>query len=157
MHLPSSAKQCPMRHKSHHNFKRKAFDDDNALKKAVAHQPFSVTIEAGGMALQLYDSMLETEWKGFPFGTKATAAGGVTTLVDMSLNNFPSIVSRETLELKLKAVESRIYIDVGFWGGLVPENAFNKSALEDLLQADVLGLKVITGYLLAASLVGLGV
>ena len=34
-----------------------AFDDDNALKKAVAHQPFSVTIEAGGMALQLYDSV----------------------------------------------------------------------------------------------------
>jgi len=30
--------------------------DENALKKAVAHQPVSVAIEAGGMALQLYDS-----------------------------------------------------------------------------------------------------
>ncbi|PQQ07188.1 allantoinase isoform X2 [Prunus yedoensis var. nudiflora] len=64
--------------------------------------------------------------------------GGITTLVDMPLNSDPSTVSRETLELKIKAVESRIYIDVGFWGGLVPENAFN---LEDLSNAGVLGLK----------------
>ncbi|KAK9914673.1 hypothetical protein M0R45_038435 [Rubus argutus] len=97
-------------------------------------------------------------------------------LVDMPLNSFPLTVSRGT-ELKLKAAESRIYFDVGFWGDLVPENAFNKSALEDLLQAGVFGLKsfmcpsgindfpmtnsshikVIMGYLLAGSLVGLGV
>ncbi|KAK9910575.1 hypothetical protein M0R45_034531 [Rubus argutus] len=69
--------------------------------------------------------ILETEWKGFPSGTKVAAAGGVTTLVDMPLNNFPSTVPRETLELKLKAVESRIYVDVS-GGGLVPENAFKK-------------------------------
>ncbi|TQD72699.1 hypothetical protein C1H46_041772 [Malus baccata] len=81
------------------------------------------------------------EWEGFPSGTKAAAASGITTLVDMPLNSEPSTVSRETLELKIKAVKSRIYVDVGFWGGLVPENAFNASALEDLLDAGVLGLK----------------
>lgn len=41
--------------------------------------------------------------------------GGITTLVDMPLNSFPSTVSRETLELKLKAAESRIYVDVGMF------------------------------------------
>ncbi|KAM2010606.1 hypothetical protein ACFX16_005226 [Malus domestica] len=61
----------------------------------------------------------------------------------MPLNSEPSTVSRETLELKIKTAKSRIYVDVGFWGGLVPENAFNASALEDLLDAGVLGLKVM--------------
>uniref|UniRef100_A0A9I9CEZ8 Allantoinase n=1 Tax=Cucumis melo TaxID=3656 RepID=A0A9I9CEZ8_CUCME len=84
-----------------------------------------------------------SEWEGFPSGTKAAAAGGVTTLVDMPLNNFPSTTSEETLKLKIKAAEGRIYVDVGFWGGLVPENAFNASALENLLKAGALGLKLI--------------
>lgn len=82
-----------------------------------------------------------TEWEGFPSGTRAAAAGGVTTLVDMPLNSFPSTVSEETLKLKIEAAEGNIFVDVGFWGGLVPENAFNASALEGLLNAGVLGLK----------------
>ncbi|KAI8567672.1 hypothetical protein RHMOL_Rhmol02G0139900 [Rhododendron molle] len=81
------------------------------------------------------------EWEGFPSGTRAAAAGGLTTLVDMPLNSFPSTVSEETFELKIKAADKRIHVDVGFWGGLVPENAFNRSALEGLLKAGVLGLK----------------
>ncbi|KAI7996249.1 Allantoinase [Camellia lanceoleosa] len=38
---------------------------------------------------------------------------GLTTLVDMPLNSFPSIVSKETFELKIKAAAKRIYLDVG--------------------------------------------
>ncbi|KAF8413896.1 hypothetical protein HHK36_001891 [Tetracentron sinense] len=82
-----------------------------------------------------------TEWEGFSSGTKAAAAGGITTLIDMPLNSFPSTVSEETLRLKVEAAEGKIHVDVGFWGGLVPENAFNASALEGLLNAGVLGLK----------------
>ncbi|XP_060192360.1 allantoinase isoform X1 [Lycium barbarum] len=82
-----------------------------------------------------------TEWEGFPSGTKAAAAGGVTTLVDMPLNSAPSTVCEEALKLKVQAAEGRVYVDVGFWGGLVPENAENASSLERLLNAGVLGLK----------------
>ncbi|XP_038691594.1 allantoinase isoform X2 [Tripterygium wilfordii] len=80
-------------------------------------------------------------WEGFPSGTQAAAAGGLTTLIDMPLNSCPSTVSPETLKLKIDAAEKNIYVDVGFWGGLVPDNAFNASALEALLNAGVLGLK----------------
>ncbi|XP_073159100.1 allantoinase [Henckelia pumila] len=82
-----------------------------------------------------------TEWEGFPSGTRAAAAGGITTLIDMPLNSFPSTVSEVTLKLKTTAAKGRIFVDVGFWGGLVPENAFNTSSLERLLEAGVLGLK----------------
>ncbi|OIW13685.1 hypothetical protein TanjilG_08027 [Lupinus angustifolius] len=82
-----------------------------------------------------------TDWEGFLTGTRAAAAGGVTTVVDMPLNNHPSTVSKETLGLKLDATENKIYVDVGFWGGLVPENAHNTTILEGLLSAGVLGLK----------------
>ncbi|KAL0905100.1 hypothetical protein M5K25_027278 [Dendrobium thyrsiflorum] len=82
-----------------------------------------------------------TEWEGFSAGTKAAAAGGVTTVIDMPLNSIPCTVSVEALKLKLKAAQEKIYVDVGFWGGLVPENALNATALDSLLSAGVLGLK----------------
>ncbi|XP_051125879.1 allantoinase isoform X2 [Andrographis paniculata] len=81
------------------------------------------------------------EWEGFPSGTMAAAAGGITTLIDMPLNSVPSTVSEETLKLKTKAAKGRIFVDVGFWGGLVPDNAVNTETLERLLKAGALGLK----------------
>eukprot|EP00252_Welwitschia_mirabilis_P019160 TRINITY_DN4370_c0_g1_i1.p1 TRINITY_DN4370_c0_g1~~TRINITY_DN4370_c0_g1_i1.p1 ORF type:complete len:430 (+),score=105.23 TRINITY_DN4370_c0_g1_i1:579-1868(+) len=81
------------------------------------------------------------EWEGFETGTKAAAAGGVTTLIDMPLNSVPTTTTREAFQMKVSAAEGKLYVDIGFWGGLVPENAFNATALTELLQSGVLGLK----------------
>jgi allantoinase len=81
------------------------------------------------------------EWEGFLTATMAAAAGGTTAVVDMPLNSHPTTTTKKYLEDKIEATKDKIYVDVGFWGGLVPENAYNASVLEDLLAAGALGLK----------------
>jgi allantoinase len=63
-----------------------------------------------------------TEWEGFETATKAAAAGGVTTIVDMPLNSIPVTTTLKALEIKRKAALGKVYIDCGFWGGVVPGN-----------------------------------
>ncbi|HVR42031.1 MAG TPA: allantoinase AllB [Thermoanaerobaculia bacterium] len=64
-----------------------------------------------------------TEWEGFETATRAAAAGGVTTIVDMPLNSIPPTTSLAALEEKVAAMEGKIFVDVGLWGGAVPGNA----------------------------------
>jgi allantoinase len=63
-----------------------------------------------------------TEWEGFHTATRSAAAGGVTTLVDMPLNSIPATTSVEALLTKAEALHGRGFIDVGLWGGVVPGN-----------------------------------
>ncbi|MFT3797810.1 allantoinase AllB [Microbacterium sp.] len=79
-----------------------------------------------------------TEWEGFRSATLAAAAGGVTTIVDMPLNSLPPTTSAEALEIKRAAAAPSAYVDVGFWGGAVPENL---GALAPLHDAGVFGFK----------------
>jgi allantoinase len=79
-----------------------------------------------------------TEWEGFASATRAAAAGGVTTLVDMPLNSVPSTTNVGALAAKRRAAERQIHVDVGFWGGAVPGNAAD---LEPLAAAGVRGFK----------------
>ncbi|CAI7823159.1 unnamed protein product [Closterium sp. NIES-53] len=81
------------------------------------------------------------EWEGFVTGTRAAAAGGVTALVDMPLNSYPTTTTIEAFAMKYKAAESKIMVDVGFWAGLVPENANDPHQLQRLVDAGVLGFK----------------
>jgi allantoinase len=72
-----------------------------------------------------------THWEGFASATRAAAAGGVTTIVDMPLNSLPPTVSVAALETKLRAAEGQCHVDVGFWGGAVPANVKELRALHD--------------------------
>jgi len=79
-----------------------------------------------------------TEWEGFETATRAAAAGGVTTIVDMPLNSVPVTTTPNALEAKRGAARGRVHVDVAFWGGVVPGNAGELGALVD---AGVRGFK----------------
>lgn len=79
-----------------------------------------------------------TEWEGFETATKAAAAGGITTLMDMPLNSIPVTTTQNALKEKIAAAENKIRVDCGFWGGLIPEN---RKELEPLVQSGVKGFK----------------
>lgn len=61
-------------------------------------------------------------WEGMRTGSLAAAAGGVTTVVDMPLNNLPAVVNQQIFESKLAAVKDRAVIDFALYGGLVDNN-----------------------------------
>lgn len=79
-----------------------------------------------------------TEWEGFASATRAAAAGGVTTIVDMPLNSIPATTNVEALEIKRNVARDQAFVDVGFWGGAVPGN---KADLRPLHDAGVFGFK----------------
>lgn len=79
-----------------------------------------------------------TEWEGFESATQAAAAGGTTTIVDMPLNASPVTTTVAAFQLKLKSTENKLYVNCGFYAGLIPSN---KNNLDDLLQTGVLGIK----------------
>lgn len=72
-----------------------------------------------------------TEWEGFQTATRAAAAGGVTTLLDMPLNSVPPTTSRRGLLAKAEAAEGKLWVDVGLCGGVVPGNLAELRPLVD--------------------------
>lgn len=79
-----------------------------------------------------------TDWEGFETATRAAAAGGVTTVVEMPLNSIPPTTTLENFREKLRAAEGKCSVDVGFWGGVVPGNA---GELSGLFETGVRGFK----------------
>ncbi len=79
-----------------------------------------------------------TAWEGFASATRAAAAGGVTTIIDMPLNSVPPTTTLEALRTKQDVARDQIVVDVGFWGGAVPGNLAD---LAELHEAGVFGFK----------------
>ncbi|MEV6547087.1 allantoinase AllB [Streptomyces sp. NPDC051597] len=79
-----------------------------------------------------------TEWEGFWTATRAAAAGGITTLVDMPLNSLPPTTTVANLRVKQEVARSKAHVDVGFWGGALPDNVKDLRPLHD---AGVFGFK----------------
>ena len=79
-----------------------------------------------------------TEWEGFASATRAAAAGGITTLIDMPLNSIPPTTSPAALRVKRAAAAGRVRVDVGFWGGAVPGSA---DSVPGLVRDGAFGMK----------------
>lgn len=82
-----------------------------------------------------------TSWEGFATATRAAAAGGITTIIDMPLNSLPPTTGAEALQAKQAAARGQCHVDVGFWGGAVPDN---EPARPQLRQSGVFGFKCFT-------------
>ena len=79
-----------------------------------------------------------SEWEGFPTATRAAAAGGVTTLIDMPLNSIPPTTTLAGFKEKLDTAKNDCFVDVGFWGGVVPGNT---AELARMFAGGVVGFK----------------
>ena len=82
-----------------------------------------------------------TEWEGFNTATQAAAAGGITTVVDMPLNCTPVTTTADALRQKIASLQGKLWVDCGFWGGVVPDSL---DELDALVRAGVLGVKSFT-------------
>ena len=79
-----------------------------------------------------------TEWEGFATATQAAAAGGVTTIIEMPLNSIPATTTPAAYQQKIAAADGKCFVDVGFWGGVVPGNA---PEIMPMLEAGCFGFK----------------
>jgi len=79
-----------------------------------------------------------TDWEGFETGSRASAAGGTTSVFEMPLNAHPPTIDGASFDAKKAAAEKKSFVDFGLWGGLVPGNL---DQLETLRDRGVIGLK----------------
>ena len=84
-----------------------------------------------------------TEWEGFATATRAAAAGGYTTLVDMPLNCLPETTTVAALEQKRSAATEQCMVDWAAWGGAVADN---QADILPLARAGVPGFKCFLIY-----------
>lgn len=114
--------------------------------EGLAEEPPEGTLDLGDLVLMpgLVDTHVHvnepgrTEWEGFESATRAAAAGGVTTLFDMPLNSVPPTTTQKALLAKSAAADGKCRVNVGFWGGAVPDNL---DELEGLVRAGAFGFK----------------
>jgi len=78
----------------------------------------------------------------YEHGTRAAAVGGITTILDMPLQNEPALTNAQIFDNKYKKVHKNAYVDYAFWGGLVD---YNFSSLIELDEKGCIGFKSFIG------------
>lgn len=67
----------------------------------------------------------------FIHGSRAAAAGGITTVVDMPMQNKPAVTDAAVLQRKLDVLKGRSYVDYALWGALIRTNEADLDGLND--------------------------
>lgn len=84
-----------------------------------------------------------TDWEGFDTATRAAAAGGITTLIDMPLNSSPVTTTAQAFFLKEESAKKTLHVNCGFYGGIIPGNL---NELKGLIDSGVFGIKAFLTY-----------
>lgn len=121
--------------------------DDGAITDVIDRAPGGTVHDHGDAVLMpaLIDTHVHvnepgrSDWEGFGTATRAAAAGGVSAIIDMPLNCVPPTIDGEALRLKHRAAAPQAFVDVGFWGGIVPGNT---PEIARLVADGVFGFKV---------------
>jgi allantoinase len=114
-----------------------AFDDIPA--GCAVHEAGELAVMPGVVDTHVHiNEPVRTEWEGFATATRAAAAGGVTTLIEMPLNSIPATTTAAGFHEKIAAAAGQLCVDVGFWGGVVPGNV---AELRPLWEAGAFGFK----------------
>ena len=79
-----------------------------------------------------------TDWEGWASGSRAAAAGGTTTVLDMPLNSIPPVLDGASFDVKKTAAEKSSVVDFGLWGGLVDADPIS---MRELAERGAVGVK----------------
>jgi allantoinase len=118
--------------------------DDGLIQEILPFESTDVRETEGAILPGLVDTHVHinepgrTHWEGFETATRAAAAGGVTTLIEMPLNSIPATTTVAGYQQKIEAARGKLQVDTGFWGGVVPGNT---AELEPMWRAGVFGFK----------------
>lgn len=77
----------------------------------------------------------------YEHGTAAAAVGGITTIIDMPLQNEPALTDGKIFDDKYSTVSPNAYVDYCFWGGLVDYN------LNSLIELDKRGCVAFKSFI----------
>ncbi|MDR7224622.1 MULTISPECIES: allantoinase AllB [Aminobacter] len=119
---------------------------------ANGHVDADETIDAEGLYLlpgiidaHSHFSHPGREFEGFEAGTRASAAGGVTTAIDMPLADIPPMATAKAHAAKYEMVKDLCVADYAFWGGLIDDN------LEHLDEQNELGVVAYKAFMRRSS------
>jgi allantoinase len=105
-------------------------DYDDIPPGCAVYEAGSLTVMPGLVDTHVHiNEPGRSDWEGFTTATRAAAAGGITTLIEMPLNSIPATTSVAGFEEKLDATAGKLSVDTGFWGGMVPGNTKELAAL----------------------------